>query len=90
MGYRSRRSRVIEGGGDLPCRSPAREIAAGCMHFPVPVPARCREPGNGNWEVGALAPEVLAQHFIRNRVSFRLVPVIKEDAAAAAHAIRHQ
>ena len=44
---------------DLPCRSPAREIAAGCMHFPVPVPARCREPGNGNWEVGALAPVLL-------------------------------
>lgn len=31
--------------------------------------------------------QALAQHFIRNRVSFRLVPVIKEDAAAAAHAI---
>jgi len=27
--------------------------------------------------------QALAQHFIRNRVSFRLVPVIKEDAAAA-------
>jgi hypothetical protein len=30
------------------------EIAADRMHFPIPVPARCREPGNGNWEVGAL------------------------------------
>ena len=31
--------------------------------------------------------QALTQHFIRNRVSIRLVPVIKEDAAAAAHAI---
>lgn len=38
---------------DLPCRR-AAEMAADRMHFPVPVPARCREPGNENWEVGAL------------------------------------
>ena len=31
--------------------------------------------------------QAIAQHFIRNRVSIRLVPVIKEGAAAAAHAI---
>ena len=39
---------------DPPRCSPAPEIAADRMHFPVPIPARCRETGNGNWEVGAL------------------------------------
>src|ERR1700745_423140 len=38
---------------DLP-RRPGGRDGRRRMHFPVPVPTRCREPGNGNWEVGAL------------------------------------